>query len=1007
MKTTLKFLFVASPLLLATLGFAAPSSLLSTSESSLPPSITGAGSSHLPILSPDGRYVLFASTANNLVTNASGKAFQFSGTPKFNIYRRDRLTQTTVLLSINQSGTGGGNGDSWPTAISGNGRYALFESSAPDLVALDTNNAADVFLRDAWGNVTYLVSVNLSGMAGNGLSRGSTLTPDGRYIAFTSLATNLVTGDTNGTPDVFVRDMQTSTTVLATPGSKGVGTYNPIGSESPDLSGDGRVVAFYSMATNVVPGVTNRGEIYLRDLVTSNTVWVSALAHSLLGSNAVSFNHVLSTNGDYLAFAACSNAPLFSVGAQSIILRYNLSSGVTDTIDDTAATPAANPEEFHNLAMTPDGQYISYVARNDPLPSTNIGTHIRRWDALSHTSLPVSTNLSGGLTADATCHWPIMDDGGRWIAYLSSAQDLVTNGLSGDFQIFLTDVETGITSLVNADNNQQGSGVGPQAAPQLSSDGSHIAFEAFASSLVAGDFNGSADVFIRASLSSVNDLVSARETTLPEKSAAGSSLLNPFATSTDGNRLVFASDAWNLVSSDTNGLRDVFVRDLFGGSNVLVSANTNGGVANGISSEPAISTDGRYVVFTSDATDLVANDTNNVADVFRRDLVSGELQLVSSSSDGTGHGNEFSSLASISTGGRFVVFRSRAKNLADGSYSVGSVDNLFVRDMQLGITTALTTNGVKSASTTPDGRFIAYAGATGNQVYVWDTLAGNTTSTYTVANGITTLSISPDGNKIVCLGSTPRQVVLIDRIANTNGPITSTLNTSVQIVANRLGFRFSADSTLLAYSVSPANLISNQVYLYDFHLRTQILISAAAGTGANASGNSDSPDISADGRFIVYRSAATNIVALTDSNSTPNIFLYDRLTKTTSILSSQNTDHGPANSRSRMPAFSPDGRTLFFQSWADNLSPGDFNQGSDVFTLPLLYATIATGTSSNGYRLISWPNRPSESYQVQYRDDLNGAWQNLGATIGFSGNRASVTDVASTATNRFYRVMTY
>ena len=158
------------------------------------------------------------------------------------------------------AGNGGGNGDSFPTGISTNGQFALFESRASDLVAGDTNNANDIFVRDMVNGLTTLVSVNTNGTSGDWFrtARGSVMTGDGRYVAFVSTASNLAPRDTNDIADVFVRDLQAGTTTLASVGASTnsippvIG--NAISSESPEITPDGRYVAFYSNATNLVPG---------------------------------------------------------------------------------------------------------------------------------------------------------------------------------------------------------------------------------------------------------------------------------------------------------------------------------------------------------------------------------------------------------------------------------------------------------------------------------------------------------------------------------------------------------------------------------------------------------------------------------------------------------------------------------------------------------------------------------------------------------------------------------
>src|SRR2546427_763143 len=264
---------------------AGPFQLVSVRDPSQGPPAGGSGDSWGPILSSDGRFVLFSSTANNLVTASNGNALPVLIAPHLNVFLRDRAAGTTTLVSANLGGTGGGNGDSIPTGISTNGRYACFESSASDLISGDTNGVIDVFVRDLASNTTALVSRRIFGGPGNGVCRNSTMTPDGRYVAFVSAGTNLVAGDTNGISDVFVRDLQFGTTTLVSVGAKNTNSTSSSAatSESPDITPDGRYVAFFSTATNLVPGAGSPGEVYVRDLAAGTTAWASTNARALLG----------------------------------------------------------------------------------------------------------------------------------------------------------------------------------------------------------------------------------------------------------------------------------------------------------------------------------------------------------------------------------------------------------------------------------------------------------------------------------------------------------------------------------------------------------------------------------------------------------------------------------------------------------------------------------------------------------------------------------------------------
>ena len=290
--------FVGLLVCLGTAALAGPMQLVSRLGPSQSPAAGGDGDSCLPVLSADGRFVLFASTANNLVLTSNSLPLPVLVPARFNAFLRDRTNQTTRLVSVNPAGTAGGNGDSFPVALSTNGQLALFESSASDLSVGDTNSATDIFMRDLGAGTTLLVSVSTNGLPGNGASRSAAMTPDGRYVAFVSEASNLVPGDTNRIADVFVRDLQAAATWLVSVGAR---STNPAAllpacsSESPEITPDGRYVAFSSTATNLAPGVRTSGDIYVRDLVAGTTTWASsgmrAQLQSVIGkTNGVCYN---------------------------------------------------------------------------------------------------------------------------------------------------------------------------------------------------------------------------------------------------------------------------------------------------------------------------------------------------------------------------------------------------------------------------------------------------------------------------------------------------------------------------------------------------------------------------------------------------------------------------------------------------------------------------------------------------------------------------------------------
>jgi hypothetical protein len=215
----------------------------------------GGGDSGAAIVTPDGRFVVFASRAKNLLSPATNPRGPESSQAPLDVFLRDRTNGTTVLVSADVSTVKGGNGDSLPLAISTNGQYVLFKSSANNLVEGDTNGAADVFIRDVTLGKTLVVSANTNGLPGNAISRKATMTPDGRFVAFLSSATDLAAGDTNNLPDVFVRDMVSRVTTLAS-----IDTGRPAAPSSaqpvpellepaPEITPDGRSVAFRQMTS--------------------------------------------------------------------------------------------------------------------------------------------------------------------------------------------------------------------------------------------------------------------------------------------------------------------------------------------------------------------------------------------------------------------------------------------------------------------------------------------------------------------------------------------------------------------------------------------------------------------------------------------------------------------------------------------------------------------------------------------------------------------------------------
>src|SRR6476469_4969392 len=259
--------------------------------------IPGNNDSFNPSISADGRFVAFASFSNLVPEDTNNQS---------DIFVRDLLTNTTTRVSVDSAGNPG-NSPSNYSAISADGRFVAFQSYASNLVPGDTNNKNDIFVRDLSTNTTTRASVDSAGFPGNSDSFSSAISADGRFVAFQSQASNLVPGDTNNffnQAKIFVRDLSTNTTTRVSVNSAGIqGDEN---SFNPSISADGRFVAFTSAASNLVPGDTNnKQDIFVRDLSTNTITRVSVDSAGDRGQyDDALFGPLISADGRFVAFSS-------------------------------------------------------------------------------------------------------------------------------------------------------------------------------------------------------------------------------------------------------------------------------------------------------------------------------------------------------------------------------------------------------------------------------------------------------------------------------------------------------------------------------------------------------------------------------------------------------------------------------------------------------------------------------------------------------------------------------
>jgi Tol biopolymer transport system component len=409
----------------------------------------------------------------------------------------------------------------------------------------------------ASSGATERVSVGPGGIQANdsgGVALAPSINADGRYVAFASRASNLVAGDTNALEDVFVRDRHGAVTIRISVGAAGVQS-NAISSQAA-ISADGRVVAFVSAATNLVPDDTN---------------------------------------------------------AREDVFVHNRQSGETRRVSVDSSGTQAN-----------------------------------------------GRSLDPSISAD-----------GQLVAFSSQASNLITGDTVGNEEVLVHDRQSGETTRASVSSGGAAPPFSSSARPAISADGRYVAFESGAA-LVLGDTNASADVFVRDRLSGETRRVSVAS----DGAQANNATTSHPAISADGRYTAFTSSASNLVAGDTNGILDVFVHDRDTAETRRVSVDSAGSEADGVSFEPSISGDGRLVAFRSNATNLVAGDTNARADVLVHDRQNGETRRISVDSAGA-PGNDNSFEPAISSAGRHVAFTSFASNLVLGDLNGAEV---FVHD---------------------------------------------------------------------------------------------------------------------------------------------------------------------------------------------------------------------------------------------------------------------------------------------------------------------------------------
>jgi len=398
----------------------------------------------------------------------------------------------TERVSVSSAGDEGNN-PSQKAAISADGRYVAFESTATNLVAGDTNNVADVFVHDRLTGITERVSlVDGTGAQATGASQAPAISADGTLVAFHSLAA-LVAGDTNGNWDVFVRDRVHGTTERVSVSSGGAQTNQS--SQYPSISANGRYVAFQSNATNFVTGDTNGyQDIFVRDTQDDTTVRVSVSSSGDEGNNSSSAASI-SADGALIAFASqATNLVTGDTNAGTDIFVHSTADGTTERVSVSSAGAQATAGSSE-ASISGEGRFVAFSSLAGNLVPGDIGFQdVFLRDLQTSTTEMVSVS-SFEVQESGTGSEPSVSGDGRYVTFASTASNFVPGDTNARQDIFVRDRQFGTTQRVSISSaGAQGDNV--STGPAISADGEFVAFESTATTLVAGDTNAKQDVFV-------------------------------------------------------------------------------------------------------------------------------------------------------------------------------------------------------------------------------------------------------------------------------------------------------------------------------------------------------------------------------------------------------------------------------------------------------------------------------------------------------------------------------
>jgi uncharacterized delta-60 repeat protein len=409
--------------------------------------------------------------------------------------------------------------------------------------------------------------------------------------------------------DVITEGPNTSPAVV------GQGNYS---SFTPSVSADGRYVSFqgyseFNFGNNVLAT-----DVFVKDMQTGLLIKANDYSEA--------FANEISSDGRYLLYMTSAAMAGDTNNVRDIYLK-DLQTGTTTIVTTNSAGQLGNADPLGDLArISTDNTHVSFTsyATNLVVNDTNNLVDVFVKNLITGATTLVSSN-SAGVQANTGGAVSSISANGRYVSFHSDATNLSAADTNANFDVYLKDTTTGITTLVSSSaSGIVGNGLSWYGS--ISADGNFVAFESDSTNLVS-DSNFSTDIFVKNITTGAIQRVSTSSTGLESNG-----LSQNVSFSADGRYVVFESAASNLVANDTNGSFDVFVKDLQTGAIQRVSTNSSNQQIFGGSGQASISDNGRYVVFESDASNLIVGDTNNVTDIFIKDLLTGEVRIASSQS---------------------------------------------------------------------------------------------------------------------------------------------------------------------------------------------------------------------------------------------------------------------------------------------------------------------------------------------------------------------------------------